>query len=161
MFDKEDNNSNNNNNNNNNYTINSKPKQYAKSSEELELRVDPCSPSSPASAPPYQISSIPAFQKSRGGRPVMMVANSSSRTDLPSDYLCWSLLNICCGSWIFGFIALIFSIQTIKKNRSNENRSAQRYSDLSFNFNLTASVFAIITWYIHFSTIINQSFLLN
>ena len=142
MFDKEDNN---NNNNNNNYTITSKPKQYnVKPSEELELRVDPCSTS--ASAPPYQISSIPAFQKSRGGRPVMMVANSSTRTDLPSDYLCWSLLNMCCGSWLFGIIALIFSIQTIKNNRSNEYRSAQKYSDLSFNFNLTASVFAIITW---------------
>jgi hypothetical protein len=137
MFDKEDNNG-------NNYTETSKPKQYVKSSEELELRVDPCSTS--ASAPPYQISSIPAFQKSRGGRPVMMVANSSSRTDLPSDYLCWSLLNICCGSWIFGIVALIFSIQTIKNNRSNKYRSAMKYSDLSFNFNLTASVFAIITW---------------
>ncbi len=131
-----------------------KSQDKTKPTDELELKVEPSrascgnSSSTSASAPPYHYqvtSTLPAFQQ-RGGRPVLMLANASTRQEWPSDYLCWSFLNIACGSWIFGIVALIFSITTIKKNRVGEFRSARKYSDLSFNFNLTASVFAIITW---------------
>ena len=50
-------------------------------------------------APPYQVVNKPSFQK-RGTRSYMITSSADSssinRQDMPSSYLCWSILNLIC-----------------------------------------------------------------
>jgi hypothetical protein len=62
----------------------------------------------------------------------------------PFDYMFWSVLNIIFCNWIFGSIALVFSIKTRRKVRENLLVEAKSHSNKAFVFNMVSSVMIII-----------------
>ena len=67
---------------------------------------------------------------------------------IPNDFLYWSILNLLLMSYIFGLIALVYSIMVRNKIKDDSLEIAIRYSKLAFRFNLIASIFVIVHWII-------------
>lgn len=73
-------------------------------------------------------------------QPRTMVPNDP---DIP-DYICWSILNICCCCFVLGFIALIFSAITRESRAGRDVASARRYSHAALGLNIVATATGII-----------------
>jgi hypothetical protein len=74
--------------------------------------------------------------------------NLSFHKQIPNDFLYWSILNLFLMSFIFGSIALVYSILTKNKIKEHSFETALRYSKMSFRFNILGSLFVIIHWVI-------------
>ena len=62
-------------------------------------------------------------------------------------------------SYIFGLIALVYSIMVRNKINDDSLETAIRYSKLAFRFNLIASIFVIVHWMIITIVIVVNLFL--
>jgi hypothetical protein len=72
----------------------------------------------------------------------------------PRDYLVWSILTTALFGFVFGFIALHFSIKTNEDNNNGDLMRATTNSRIAYMFNLIGTIFGIVCYIIILSIIL-------
>ena len=66
----------------------------------------------------------------------------------PSDYLIWSIITTAMFGFVFGFIALFYSMKTHEYNQTGDMIKASTNSKVAYLFNMVGTVFGIIAYII-------------
>lgn len=113
-----------------------------------EKAASPSVPSAPL--PTYPINQLPHVVY--GGNPnypmvytpeVVFIQPMDPNVQRIHEYLPWSIINICLGGIILGAIAIVLSLQTRSRKRSNDAQSARRWSRATLIFNLCVTLMSI------------------
>jgi len=103
--------------------------------------------------PPYSVPTNPTYSVPTNAPYVVPVVpiygvQTALNISLIKDYLAWSLINLCCGWGIGGFIPLIFSILCRNYKSVNDYSGAQSMSTIALIFNIIVTVGGVIGWII-------------